>query len=110
MISEMINMKTLKTIRQGDVLLQEIKKINTKKQIGKDKFTLAYGEKTGHHHDIIGNLKVFETPQKQILLEVERPSMLTHQEHQHIKIEPGLYKVVIQREYTLLDEVQHVID
>lgn len=36
----------------------------------------------------------------QIEIEVKEPTNLTHEEHSTILIEPGIYKVVQQREYT----------
>jgi hypothetical protein len=98
-------------IRQGDVLLREIDTTPKNKRIAKDKYTLALGEITGHHHDILGDVEIFRNNQSQILVNVgPKGALLTHQEHAHLQIPEGMYEVVIQREFTALDEVQAVRD
>lgn len=51
---------TIETIRQGDILLQKINKIEGHK-IGDKKRVLAYGEKTGHSHTMQGDVTFHET-------------------------------------------------
>ena len=96
-------------IRQGDVLLKPVQfDTKGKKPIAKDLYTLALGEQTGHHHDIVGDVEVFQNGQA-IILNVES-AQLTHQEHAHLEVPKGMYEVVNQREYSMLDEVQLVRD
>lgn len=64
---------------------------------------LAYGELTGHIHQIFGepgdfDLRVDEQT-KTRHLRVVRPVTLKHQEHSPIKLPPGDYRIGIQREY-----------
>lgn len=64
---------------------------------------LAYGEATGHLHQIIGRPEAFDLREcqktKVKYLRVVEPVMLRHQEHSPIEIDPGVYKIGIQREY-----------
>ncbi len=99
-------------IRQGDVLLNRIDSIDKEtKLVGKDKYTLAFGEKTGHHHDIIGDVKIYKTNNNQVLLSVgQAGAVLTHQEHSYLTVPSGIWEVRLQREFTTLDEIRIVRD
>lgn len=110
-----------KHIRQGDVLMRRIEKVNGK-EVAKGKYTLAFGEVTGHHHDIVGDCVVFkngETVQDslvgegngQLVIEVgNNGATLTHQEHDHLQIPKGVYEVVLQREYDVVEGIRQVLD
>jgi hypothetical protein len=88
---------TTKMYRQGDVLLVEVDAPpNGLKE--KDN-VLARGEATGHSHRIEG-AKVYVTKDGMQVVQVERAARLVHEEHGEIAVGPGLYKVVVQREYT----------
>ena len=63
---------------------------------------LAYGESTGHSHRV-------ETPEKaqqwlmptgERFLEIFKTTRVIHEEHHPITLEPGIYRVWQQREYT----------
>lgn len=87
--------------RQGDVFLVRCNDAPTGEPIPSEngKLILAEGEATGHHHavsDVACHLFGGDKP----VLVVDAPSLLTHQEHGTIEIEPGTYWVVKQREYT----------
>ena len=76
---------------------------------------LAYGEATGHMHKIIGNPEDFdlrECPKTKVRhLKVVRPVMLKHQEHRPIELNPGQYRIGIQREYDPFEKrIREVID
>lgn len=64
---------------------------------------LAYGEASGHAHQIVGEphqFKLRECPKtKMRQLRVVEPVLLRHQEHEQIKLPPGDYRIDIQREY-----------
>jgi hypothetical protein len=93
--------------RQGDVLL--IKRPATDALVFRDvaraspengRVILAHGEATGHTHSVDGAAATLHelTPEKRYL-EVWAPTELTHEEHAPIALEPGLYRVVRQREF-----------
>ena len=99
--------------RQGDVLLKKIskKKINGKtSKSGKDnRIVLAYGEVTGHAHAIYEEGAVLTETEDQRFLEIIKPLSLDHEEHDSIALEPGLYEVIIQREYSP-EKIRRVVD
>lgn len=100
--------------RQGDVLLERIEKLpnGVKHQKVKGEIVLAYGEATGHHHAIKkGKVRLYKDPKTQAsYVEVaEAIAALTHEEHKPILLEPGVYKVGIQREYSP-QEIRRVAD
>lgn len=103
-----------KLYRQGDVLLERIEKLpdGVKHQKVKGEIVLAYGEATGHHHAIKkGKVKLYRDPQTQAsYVEVaEAMAALTHEEHAPILLEPGIYRVGIQKEYSPA-EIRNVAD
>lgn len=96
-------------IRHGDVILT---KTNTKFSGKKlDNVILAWGEVTGHKHQLRGQLLVENTEGGPQLIEVLSDNAeLTHEEHDTLLIPKGIYEVVIQREVDLLGHVRQVID
>jgi len=88
-------------IRQGDVLIERIDAIPDGAKLQQNqKAILARGEATGHAHTLIGNLATHSVDGLATVFEVrEAMAMLTHQEHAKIELEPGIYRVVRQREY-----------
>ena len=86
-----------KAYRQGDIYLKKVDEIPADAKEIKD-FVLAYGEVTGHKHQLQGKLKVRQR-QEQKYIEVEEDSELVHEEHATIQLEKGNYIVIRQREY-----------
>lgn len=99
--------------RQGDVLLvpcprplaDERELVKRKKGEG---IILAEGEATGHHHRIkdrsvnewlVGPHWSFSSDKKRVITVGKNGATLTHEEHDPIKIEPGAYEIVRQREW-----------
>jgi hypothetical protein len=85
-------------VRQGDLL---IVKVNTLPEgcIKHKHRVLAEGEATGHKHELdTGELYEKEGT---LFFKVEeaQPATLKHEEHGPITFEPGVYKVIRQREY-----------
>ena len=61
---------------------------------------LAYGELTGHVHQLQGRDFSLRTDGGGVkFLHVLKPTPVKHQEHKSITIPPGWYKIGIQREY-----------
>jgi hypothetical protein len=112
--------------RHGDVILREIRalphfvdRISTAKSL-----VIAEGEQTGHHHTLTstqnGTLISFahryleftnhyqrypQNPRRYICLDAK--STLAHEEHKTITVEPGIYEVLIEREFDFLDSHTH---
>lgn len=95
------------TFRQGDVFIQRIDNLpDGSKKLAREngRVVLAHGEATGHHHSLVEkNCSLFtnDTEPGVTFLEIqEAMAALTHQEHATIHLEPGIYRVVRQREYS----------
>lgn len=99
--------------RQGDVLVRPTKKRPTeaaKRITDNGRVILAYGEVTGHAHEVIGvetdnpdpvpAMELFEEPDGSRLLVIKREALLRHEEHGLIALAPGGYEVIRQREYS----------
>jgi hypothetical protein len=92
--------------RQGDVLLVPIKAIPrsvTAVPREKGHAVLAHGEVTGHVHAIKDRRAALfrSTDTTDIYMHVsgDVPVTLEHQEHDTIKVPPGTYQIIRQREY-----------
>lgn len=99
-----------KQYRQGDVLLTPTKIPDKadKAKVGKA-VVLAEGEATGHAHTIPTTATKVFVDGPITYLKVMEPTVLSHQEHAPITVEPGEYQVVRQMEFWL-DEVRQVSD
>lgn len=108
-------------LRQGDVGIQRVtKKPSGLKPIPTDRgrVILAYGEQTGHAHQVVAMMHHAEPPcalmedpetGKRYLF-VDRPCSLVHEEHGPIALAPGCYEVIRQREYVAADLARNVAD
>ena len=89
--------------RQGDVLLVQVDALPSDAGCP-DKATgdivLAYGEVTGHAHVVTATAASLYHSSGEYFLEVNAATPLSHQEHASILLEPGVYRVIRQREYT----------
>lgn len=100
--------------RHGDLLIEKVNSIPESLNKQKDT-TLAYGEVTGHHHTIEDKeTEVFYEGNDYLnanikFAKVKNLTNLIHQEHAPIKLEPGIYRVQRQREYSP-EEIKQVVD
>ena len=89
--------------RQGDVLLMKVERLPEEAvlmETEKHRVVLAYGEVTGHAHAISTDVAAMYSHNNERFLHVTPGAELVHEEHSTIFLEPGVYKVVQQREYT----------
>lgn len=91
-----------KIYRHGDVLLFKVD--NAPQASVKEcvkKLTLELGEVTGHAHQLTGNVEILdaEVENGQLLFRVTEQAVLTHEEHDRIVLEKGVYLKVTQVEY-----------
>ena len=103
-------MKNQLQLQQGDVLIRSVDSLP--KHITKKPHTIvAYGEVTGHKHEVMGDgVEVFECDG---VLYVSAPhgGTIRHEEHHSIEIPPGYYSIGIVREYDhFLEESRSVAD
>jgi hypothetical protein len=96
-------------IRQGDVFL---KKIDKKFKGGKKgKAVLALGEVSGHSHRMDGVRFCNDSQALAELIEVPaQGSELIHEEHDAVVVPKGVYKVIRQREYDVVEGTRQVMD
>lgn len=97
-------------VRQGDVYLRPTTQkpsAKAKRVTDNGRVILAYGEVTGHAHEVIGvdnddavpAMELFLEPDGTRILVVKRDALLRHEEHGRIDLAPGGYRVIQQREY-----------
>jgi hypothetical protein len=108
-MSEQQGVRPRGLLRQGDVLLVPIERIPNgavPSTSRRSPLVLAEGEATGHAHVLRGqSVRLLRhrspsiAPDKQYLLVEHEPAMLMHEEHDSIRVPPGAYRVVRQREY-----------
>lgn len=108
-------------VRQGDVFVsptQSRPSAAAKSITDNDRVVLAYGEVTGHAHEVVADemsdemlpaSALFEEPDGARFLIVNRPCTLRHEEHGPIALAPGAYRVIRQREYSP-EEIRNVAD
>lgn len=93
--------------QHGDISLHKCdeKPKNLKKL---DTNILAYGESSGHQHELVkGKYNLYETEDKQRLLEVLTPTCLRHwnvntnapAEHKTLEIQPQIYWIKHEQKY-----------
>ena len=89
-------------VRQGDVLLIRVDAdLHGARHVPRDgdRLVLAYGEVTGHAHAIRERRAELRVIDGHRYLDAPAPVVVEHEEHAPIRLDPGVYEVVIQREY-----------
>jgi len=88
--------------RQGDVLIKAIHGLPKQKSVKRENGILAYGEVTGHAHQIEDKAaaEVLEIENGLYLRVGEDGVRIVHEEHAPITVPAGSYEVIIQREYS----------
>jgi hypothetical protein len=102
-------MKRRGLLRQGDVLLVPVESLpNPHRPLTnwRGRLVLAEGEATGHAHVVRGTrARLFAhrsptfAPTRHYLFVERESATLVHEEHAPIRVPPGIYQVVRQREY-----------
>lgn len=102
-----------KTAQQGDVVLRRINKLpeGDCKIISHKKLILAEGEVTGHYHGIEEPSSYLYQIGNTVVLDLKETATLTHQEHNHITLEAGLWEVGKVQEYDYFAQMKrNVVD
>src|SRR5438309_1513161 len=88
--------------RQGDVLLVRVAEVPPGRAILEEegRLVLARGEVTGHHHSVAARDAELVDAAEGVFLRIMTPTPLEHPEHAPIALDPGVYRVATQREYT----------
>ena len=88
--------------RQGDVAILKVtgKARGRPVPVEQGRYILARGEATGHHHSIPADAGTMTLDEGGVMyLTIEELTQVEHQEHAPIPLEPGVYRVIRQREY-----------
>ena len=87
--------------RQGDVLLLAVEALpeQAEPEPRGGRIVLAEGEVTGHAHAIEERDARSYTHEGERYLLTKSRAQLIHEEHAPIDVPPGVYRVIIQREY-----------
>ena len=103
--------------RQGDVLIKRVRTIPTgakPKARDNGRVILAYGEVTGHAHQLMvadrppvaDDAVLLTVAESATFLRLKKGAQLVHEEHATIDLAPGNYEIVHQREYRPWGEVR----
>jgi hypothetical protein len=115
-----------KTYRQGDVFFELVKRPDgalVPVPLDGGAVVLAYGESSGHRHQIARGAKLFrfrddgarylEVSAKggaTVRVTNDRGGKLLVERHDPVTLPPGIYRVTVQREWTAAMEVRNVHD
>ena len=98
--------------RQGDVLIERVEKIPASaKTTPRDngRVILAYGEVTGHAHQIADPDAVgaaLSVAESATFLRLAKKAQLVHEEHGTIDLPAGSYEITYQREFRYGDSIR----
>lgn len=84
--------------RQGDVLMVRVADVPPE-LVERTSDVLVEGEATGHAHRLTAG-RIWQTREGLLFLEARAGSMIVHEEHAPIELEPGYWQVIRQREYS----------
>ena len=85
--------------RQGDLLFVQQEARPTADLTARPGNIIVAGEATGHAHRLQAGT-ILEAPDGTLYLEVAHTTQVVHEEHGPITLDPGLWLVVRQREYS----------
>lgn len=108
----------MKLYRHGDLIFKQLTELpsNLKKlALTENKFVLALGEVTGHKHVMTAekeqDMNIYQDAQGRYVLEVVKPTKLSHEEHSTLEFMPGVYIMDNEREHDYFEhETRQVID
>jgi hypothetical protein len=107
-----------KPYRHGDLIfkpLDEKPKGLKKLEVKNKEFVLALGEVTGHRHVMReqkeGDMKMYQDKEGRYILEIIKPTQLSHEEHKTLTFTPGFYIMENEREFDYFaEETKKVLD
>ena len=97
-------------LQQGDVLLRQVTSIpdgprTLVKKNNQGEMVLAEGEVTGHYHGIMEHDSEMFMVGDKTFMDLKSPATLTHQEHGHITVEPGIWEIGRVQEYDYMSKM-----
>lgn len=117
-LRDLINLRTrrkdgMEYLQQGDCLFFKEAAIPENFVKIEHSNVVQHGEATNHSHALYdGDFEFYQEPKtKERYLKIVEPTMLKHEEHKAFKIDPGVYRIGIVREYDhWMEESRAVID
>jgi hypothetical protein len=102
--------KTAKnTFQQGDLLGRKIDKLpDGEQKITRKRLVLAHGE-SGHSHVIEDDEAELIQIGERMLLKLTRSATVMHEEHQAIRLAPGIWEVGRVREFDWLSRMERTV-
>jgi len=94
--------------RHGDLLIRKTKEIPSNLKPA-NTVIIAEGEKTGHKHQLHGNVTVYKQELGSLCFKVKTSAELVHQEHKTIQIPEGMYVVQQEREFNPFENIRRVV-
>ena len=89
-------------MRHGDVPLHKTDKVEGTKKKHNGSVILAWGETTGHNHQLTverpQDMQVYQINENEWTIILSSEGTLTHPEHKTLKIAPGTWRVGRERE------------
>jgi hypothetical protein len=85
--------------RQGDLLFVRQETQPTDVLVERPGAVIVAGEATGHAHRLTAGV-VLKAPDGTLFLDLPAPTRIVHEEHDALTLDPGLWLVVRQREYS----------
>lgn len=100
--------------RHGDLGISPLKELPSNLKEKKTN-VLAYGEATGHKHQLLERTKnqfaILEDEKGQMYMRINEATDLVHEEHKTITIEKGLYFISHEKEYDYFEQqTNRVVD
>jgi hypothetical protein len=104
--------------RHGDLIFKQLDKLPEglkKLDLNNKSFTLALGEVTGHKHVIVAekdeDMKIYQDAEGHYVLEIGAPTKLSHEEHNTLTFQPGIYIMGNEREHDYFEKAaRQVLD
>lgn len=109
----------MNNIIHGDVDLIKINSIpNNAKKINLETlkhdrgYAIELGEHSGHAHTLETqeeNINIYDLEGEMIIEVLEKPVIITHEEHKPLILIPGIYKKTIEQEYDILKKTNTIV-
>lgn len=105
-------MKQFQQFQQGDVLIERVESVPheaTPVQPGQRGHVLAEGEATGHAHTVPAAHATMTRLGAKLFLTVTAPTVITHEEHKPVSLEPGIWEIGRVREWDYLAQMARTV-
>src|SRR3990167_7546665 len=100
-------------VRQGDVFLRKVEALpeDAQRVQIQEPAGLAYGEVTGHKHQVLDTtIERYQIHDGRSYILLEQAGVLTHEEHGLATLEPGVYELIIERDFDPSEYQRPVVD